>query len=222
MTDRTRRTLRRHCGHHRRGHRCRRLHPRHCPGNRPRAPRTVRPGATRRSWPGCDELECKFTATLTKEQAQMWREMSDLGTDQTCCRAGALCCRAREHIPGPACVAIEIVAFDHGDVITGPCCEVRGTLPRPPHGAAWASLAFWTRSARWPSFASGAERWPWSLVHGRWGSGEAVSQAPVRPDACPVPPHSTRWDRTRVQYRAFLRSGSERLAHSVQRSPARC
>jgi hypothetical protein len=74
--------------------------------------------------PKLHELECEFKATLTAEQSELWRAIQDIQMDQIVAEQNRFVQAIGEHMPGLA-RAIEIVAFDHGDIITGRCCEVR-------------------------------------------------------------------------------------------------
>ena len=73
------------------------------------------------------ELERQFEATLTPAQHELWRQISDFRADQAEAEQERFVTALGEHMPGLA-KAIEIVAFGHGDITSGKCCEVRGGL----------------------------------------------------------------------------------------------
>ena len=70
------------------------------------------------------EPERQFRTTLTPAEDKLWRELSDIRSDQILAEQERFVAALGQHIPGLA-RAIEIVAFDHGDIVTGRCCEVR-------------------------------------------------------------------------------------------------
>jgi hypothetical protein len=69
------------------------------------------------------ELERRFEATLTPAQADLWMQLSDTRSDQILAEQERFVTALGEHIPGLA-RAIEIVAFGHGDIVSGRCCDV--------------------------------------------------------------------------------------------------
>lgn len=70
------------------------------------------------------ELQRAFKATLTPAQQNLWGVISDLETDQLVAEQERFVAALGQHIPGLA-KAIEIVAFGHGDISSGRCCEIR-------------------------------------------------------------------------------------------------
>jgi hypothetical protein len=69
------------------------------------------------------ELERQFEATLTPSQDDLWMQLSDTRSDQILAEQEKFVAALGEHMPGLA-RAIEIVAFGHGDIASGRCCDV--------------------------------------------------------------------------------------------------
>jgi hypothetical protein len=69
------------------------------------------------------ELERQFKATLSPEQDELWREIQEVQSDQLIAEQNRFVQALGDHMPGLR-PAIEVVAFGHGDIGSGRCCEV--------------------------------------------------------------------------------------------------